>query len=142
MQVNLKIVQRKSSYHVSVILGVVADHVPPAGWHVGALDRPEPDDLLVCVGEQLHGVGLPAGVDPLIKGAEDDLPEVEAAGVGAPGGHQLVQEILGDWAVVLLKKLRMTEKIFRIRMTLCFSRQFSKRLKEKCISYRSNHHDC
>ena len=85
--------------------------MPPAGGHVGAVDGPEPDDLLVRVREHLLRVGLAARVDALVERAQDDLAQVEPAGVGAAGGDQLREEILGDGAAVLGKEMRA-----RIRM--------------------------
>ncbi len=45
-------------YHVTIVLGVIANHVTKVGWHAGVLDGPDPEDVKERVRENLGRVGL------------------------------------------------------------------------------------
>ena len=45
---------------------------------------------------------LGPGVEALVEGGEEYLPEVQGAGVGILGGHQLIQQLLRQRRAVLV----------------------------------------
>ena len=75
--------------------------MPKVRRHAGVFDGLDAQQVVVGVGEHFGNVGLGARVDGLVEGAEDDLAEVKATGVGLPRSDQLVQQVLWDRAPVL-----------------------------------------
>lgn len=56
------------AYQISIVLGIVANHMSPAGRHIGTLNDFQIHDLLVDLSKELLRVYFLRGVDPLIKG--------------------------------------------------------------------------
>ena len=52
-------------YHVTIVLGVIADHVAKVRGHARVLDGPDPEDVKERVGEDLSCVGLLSRVNSL-----------------------------------------------------------------------------
>ena len=106
-------------YHVSVILGIVANHVAECSWHVGAWNGLDVEDVLVCLAENLGGICLARGVDPLVKGSQDDLSQIEAAGIGTAGSYQLIQKFLGNGRTILERTKKESERSMIERVKYC-----------------------
>ncbi len=80
------------SYHVSIVLGIIANHVTEIGRHIRSRNRRNAQDFLVGFLENCHGVSFATSVDLLVKCAENDLPEVKCSSIGFSRSYQLVQQ--------------------------------------------------